>query len=83
MRRDGSITCYRRLGWWEADMKGNSRGSALLDQNFFGSFLENPLRAVEWDLIFHEVPLDVREPIRSGPFVRYNDMLAPEFVDAM
>jgi hypothetical protein len=61
MRRDGSITCYRRLGWWEADMKGNSRGSALLDQNFFGSFLENPLRAVEWDLTFHEVPLDVRE----------------------
>jgi hypothetical protein len=28
-------------------------------------------------------PLDVREPIRSGPFVRYNDMLALEFVDAM
>ena len=59
------------------------RGSALLDRNFFGSFLENSLRAVEWDLTFHEVPLDVREPIFSGPFVCYNDMLALEFVDAM
>jgi hypothetical protein len=57
--------------------------AALPDRNFFGSFLENPLRAVEWDLTFQEVPLDVREPIRSGPFVRYNDMLALEFVDAM
>jgi hypothetical protein len=62
---------------------GCSRGSALLARFFFGSFLENPLRAVEWDLTFHEVPLDVREPVRSGPFVRYNDMLAIEFVDAM
>jgi hypothetical protein len=56
--------------------------AALLDRNFFGSFLENPLRAIEWDLTFHEVPLDVREPIRSGPFVRYNDMPGADVVHA-